>query len=234
MPKEPVKILIVDDDVSILTLLDEMFQSEEELSIETESDSQAAYDLLSQASFDLLITDLMMPKVDGLMLLEHARATHPEILVVIITGYASLETTLEAIHAGAYDYITKPFRLEEFRLLVNNAAARIQLKKQVEELHQERQSLESRLSELEVEYQEQESEVDRLRAELERHAPQGGAVGQSPEPSGKRQISSYHRMLETAEERYERQLTHLEELFSSGRLTSEEFDVARQSLKTMI
>ncbi len=234
MPKEPVKILIVDDDVSILTLLDEMFQSEEDLSIHTESDSQAAYDLLNTESFDLLITDLMMPKVDGLMLLEHARASHPDILVVIITGYASLETTLEAIHAGAYDYITKPFRLEEFRLLVNNASARIQLKKQVEELHVERQSLESRLSEMETEYQEQESEVDRLRNELERHSAQGASAAPAPESSGKRQINSYHRMLETAEERYDRQLMHLEELFSSGRLTSEEFDVARQSLKTMI
>ncbi|MFW6303102.1 MAG: response regulator [Candidatus Sumerlaeota bacterium] len=233
MADKPVKILIVDDDVSILTLLDEMFQSEEDLNIRTESDSQAAYELLGNEQFDLLITDLMMPKVDGLMLLEHARALYPNILVVIITGYASLETTLEAIHAGAYDYITKPFRLEEFRLLVNNAAARIQLMKQVSALHEERRTLEARLSELEEEVHEQESEVDRLRSELARRNAQPPG-GPSPESSPTRQLTSYQRMLETAEERYERQLVHLEDLFSSGRLTSEEFDVARQSLKTMI
>ena len=82
MAEKPVKILIVDDDVSILTLLDEMFQGEEDLCIRTESDSQAAYELLGNEQFDLLITDLMMPKVDGLMLLEHARALYPDILVV--------------------------------------------------------------------------------------------------------------------------------------------------------
>ncbi|NQU43297.1 response regulator, partial [bacterium] len=131
----PIRVLIVDDDTSVLGLLEEVFTGDSSLRIATLSSSEEAYELLGQETFDLLITDLMMPQINGLKLLEHALSIHPEILVVMITGYASLETTLQAIHAGVYDYITKPFRIEEFRLLVYNAAARIRLVQENRALH---------------------------------------------------------------------------------------------------
>lgn len=233
-----VNVLIVDDDPSILTLLEEMFSSDTGLNITTESDSQAAYKLLETTSFDLLITDLMMPKIDGLMLLEHAVAVQPKILVVIITGYASLETTLEAIHAGVYDYITKPFRLEEFRLLVNNAAERIRLMHENVLLVEERQKVSLLSKDLEKLCKEQHEELTLLREELGRRqnlvTQTGAGGGTANESSIQARLFSYQRMLDTSEDRYERQIQHLGDLFSSGRLTSEEFEIARQNLKTMI
>jgi DNA-binding NtrC family response regulator len=232
---DPVKVLIVDDDPSILSLLEEVFSSDPELDITAQADSQRAYDLLAKEPYDLLITDLMMPQVDGLMLLEHAISVHPDILVVIITGYASLETTLEAIHAGVYDYITKPFRLEEFRLLVNNAASRIRLMHDIRSLRTEKRASLVQIEGLEERCNSQREELTRLREELGRRedlvAQTGVSTGDGTPQS---QLSTYQSMLETAEDRYRRQIQDLEELFSAGRLTSDEFEVARQNLKTKI
>ncbi len=235
---EVVKVLIVDDDPSIITLLEEVFSVDPSLSVTALSDSQEAFNLLDREAFDLLITDLMMPKIDGLMLLEHAVAAHPDILVVIITGYASLETTLEAIHAGVYDYITKPFRLEEFRLLVNNASERIRLKQENKTLLKEKENVNGRCQVLNDRCEKQMEELTLLREELGRRQDlvtqtgAGGAGGN--EPTMQTRLFTYQRMLETSDERYERQIQHLEDLFSSGRLTSGEFEIARQNLKTMI
>lgn len=233
---DPVKVLIVDDDASILTLLEEVFISDESLRIETQADSAVARDLLTQRHYDLMITDLMMPKVDGLMLLEHALSVQPGILVVIITGYASLETTLQAINAGVYDYITKPFRLDEFRLLVNNASAYIRLKHEAETLREQSESAEAQCAKLRSRCERQQGEIEHLRSELETYqalAAQAGPAG-GGESRAQSQLISYQQLIETAEERYSRQLQNLENLFSSGRLTSREFEVARQTLKTVV
>jgi DNA-binding NtrC family response regulator len=230
----PVKVLIVDDDTSILALLDEVLCRDESIAVRTLSNSAYACQVLEEEPFDLLISDLVMPEVDGLQLLEHARATQPGILVVIITGYASLETTLEAIHAGVYDYITKPFKLEEFQLLVSNAAAHIQLRREVEMLRRERILVEKRQADLEETLRTRDSELLRLREELRRRQDLDMQTGTGMPDTGTQRLFSYQRMLETAEERYERQLRRLEELFSSGRLDSAEFELARQNLKTMI
>ncbi len=230
----PVKVLIVDDDASILALLEEVLCRDEALSVRTLSNSTQACKLLEEEAFDLLISDLVMPEVDGLRLLEHARSVRPGILVVIITGYASLETTLEAIHAGVYDYITKPFKLEEFQLLVNNAAAHIRLRHEVETLRRERILVEKRQADLEKSIRMKDAELVRLREELHRRQEFDMQTGAGMPDTGTQRLFSYQRMLETAEERYERQLRRLEELFSSGRLDSAEFELARQNLKTMI
>lgn len=234
MQTTPVQIMIVDDDPSILSLLEEVFRFEEGVVVSAFSDSRQAYDELTSESFDLLITDLMMPEVDGLNLLEHARSVHPEILVVIVTGYASLETTLQAIHAGVYDYITKPFRLEEFRLLVHNAAARIRLMQELKHLRHEKQEMQLRLDILTKRCKNQQVEMQDLREDIEsQQAGKGWGLGENEQGKAcsPRSISSYQKMSETSEERYEREIRQLEDLFSSGRLASEEFERARQNLK---
>ncbi|MGD9160936.1 MAG: response regulator, partial [Desulfobacteraceae bacterium] len=71
--------------------------------------------------------DLMMPGASGLEVLTETRKIDPESLVVLITGFASLETAVQAIREGAYDYITKPFKLEEIKIIVNNAREKISL-----------------------------------------------------------------------------------------------------------
>lgn len=69
----------------------------------------------------------MMPEVNGIEVLKTAKALHPDILAIIMTGYASIETAIEAVKQGAYDYIRKPFRLEEMQISVDNACEKIRL-----------------------------------------------------------------------------------------------------------
>lgn len=230
------KVLIVDDDLSVLALLEEVFSDDPSLQITTMSDSLDAYNRLERESFDLIITDLMMPQVDGLRLLERALSLDPNVLVVMVTGYASLETTLEAIHAGVYDYITKPFRVEEFRLLVYNAAARIRLTHENRALQSDNREMKELIRKMQTRLNAQENEIHRLREDLGRRqellAPVTGAVA---EGGGTRaRISTYGKGPETSTERFDRELRHFERLFSEGRLTPEEFEMARQRLKTLV
>lgn len=227
----PLRVLIVDDDITILSLLEEVFSVDASLAVTTMSDSQQAYEHLERESYDLIISDLMMPKIDGLTLLRRARALNPSVLVVIITGYASLETTLKAIHAGVYDYITKPFRIEEFRLLVHNAAARLQLVRQNERLQKENQQLREQISQLQVPQDPKIKEpVEAAVASSGRTTLRPNGSGESPRPAR----ASYEKVSETVDERYDREIRHLEELYASGGLSYEEFEQAKQRLRTLI
>jgi len=71
-----------------------------------------------------------MPEIEGIELLKAAKELHPEILVIIVTGFGSLETAVEAIRLGAYDYLQKPFKIEEIQLVVKNACEKIRLQRQ--------------------------------------------------------------------------------------------------------
>jgi DNA-binding NtrC family response regulator len=72
-------------------------------------------------SFDIIIADLLMPGGDGLQVLEKSKKINPDGVVVIMTGYASLDTAIQGIRGGAYDYICKPFKLDELEVIVKNA-----------------------------------------------------------------------------------------------------------------
>lgn len=81
----------------------------------TRTSGAGALDALDSEPFDLVLTDLRMERVDGMMVLRRALARDPDQAFVIITGHATLPSAVEAIEAGAYDYIEKPFRLEQIR-----------------------------------------------------------------------------------------------------------------------
>jgi two-component system response regulator PilR (NtrC family) len=87
----------------------------------------AAVEALKAATFDLVITDLRMRKVDGLSVLRATKELSPDTVVLVITAFASTETAVEAMKLGAYDYITKPFKLEEIRLTIEKALERKRL-----------------------------------------------------------------------------------------------------------
>lgn len=125
--KLPIDLLVVDDDLHILTLIQDALFGSEDFVVTAMSDSMAASDLLQRKRFDLLITDLMMPKVDGLTLACMATEANPDTLVVIITGYPTFDTSLEAIKLGVYDYLTKPFSMDEFFFVLGKSAIRIRL-----------------------------------------------------------------------------------------------------------
>ncbi len=119
------KILIVDDDKTLLSALKTVLDQENNVTVC--NDGNKAIELCKNEKFDLIITDLMMPGASGLEVLTETRKIDPDSLVVLITGFASLETAVQAIREGAYDYITKPFKLEEIKIIVNNAREKIRL-----------------------------------------------------------------------------------------------------------
>jgi len=105
-------VLIVDDEVAIGTLLVRSL-AREGLVAESETDPEVALERLKEHPFDVLITDLRMPRIDGLEVLRRAHAVRPGCEVVLITGHATVETAREALKRGAVDYITKPFSISK-------------------------------------------------------------------------------------------------------------------------
>jgi DNA-binding NtrC family response regulator len=92
---------------------------------------------LEQERFDVVLTDLRMERADGMAILQRALDIDPDTLVVIITGYATLDSAVQAIKAGAYYYITKPFRLDEVRKIVANAMEGVRLKRENRQLREQ-------------------------------------------------------------------------------------------------
>jgi YesN/AraC family two-component response regulator len=97
-------------------------------------DGVAAIERIQQNTYHLIVADLIMPKVGGLDVLKYAKKINPDVIVIIITGYASLETAIEAVKEGAYDYIRKPCKLEEIKIVVENAIDKIRLNRENREL----------------------------------------------------------------------------------------------------
>ncbi len=128
-----VKILIAEDEKNIGDLLLELLEQEDR-KITLVQNGVEAIEALKAEPYDLLITDLMMPEIDGMEVLHEAKKLHPNIMVIIITGYASLETAIQAVKEGAYDYLRKPFRLEELKISVDNACEKIRLQRENEKL----------------------------------------------------------------------------------------------------
>jgi DNA-binding NtrC family response regulator len=112
----PGRILIVDDEKDMLALLRRIITEESGHEVITQTDPAQALEVFKQQPFDLVITDLKMPKMDGIKVLESVKKINPDVSVVILTAFATIETAVEAIRKGAYDYITKPFRRERILL----------------------------------------------------------------------------------------------------------------------
>jgi two-component system response regulator PilR (NtrC family) len=120
------RVLVVDDERSMRDLLAIMLKQEGHDVAVVEGGAQAI-ETLSREVFDLVITDLRMREVDGLAVLRAAKELSPETVVVVITAFASTETAVEAMKLGAYDYITKPFKMDEIKLVLANALERKRL-----------------------------------------------------------------------------------------------------------
>jgi YesN/AraC family two-component response regulator len=121
-----IKVLVVDDDTEIRRLLVDLVD-EIGLRADEAANGLEALDKIKKQSYDIILTDLEMPGANGIEVLENARAIRSDVHVIIITGYASLETAIKAIKLGAYDYITKPFKWDEMRVAVQNAYEKIRL-----------------------------------------------------------------------------------------------------------
>lgn len=131
-----VKILVIDDDPFIRDLLAKVLINEG-YKVDTAEDGVKATEKISSEFYDVLITDLRMPEMDGMQLMYKALELQPDIDIIIITAYASIENAVEAIKRGAFDYIEKPFRLEKIRLVVKRALEQKFYKKEHERLKKE-------------------------------------------------------------------------------------------------
>ncbi len=119
----PSRVLVVDDDRETVDLLQEIL-AKEGYQVATAGDGHAALALVSRTSNeppDVVITDLQMPGMDGLALLSELRTSLPDTLVILATAYGSLKTAVDGIKAGAFDYLSKPFIVNEIRLVVRRA-----------------------------------------------------------------------------------------------------------------
>ena len=116
------KILVVDDDQGMREFL-EIMLSREGYRISTAGDAGKALSRCRKETFDLIITDLKMPKMDGICFLKEVKELSPETMVILITAYASGETAVTAMKEGAYDYIEKDFAIEDLKRIVRNALA---------------------------------------------------------------------------------------------------------------
>lgn len=132
-------VLIVDDEEIALANLQHVMVKEGYQVSATDSGSKAL-SLLSNQRFDVVLTDLRMEKIDGMEVLKRARELDPYVEVLMITGYATAESAVEAMRQGAFYYIAKPFRLEEVRKVVSEAMAKVLLRRENDALKKKLES----------------------------------------------------------------------------------------------
>jgi two-component system response regulator PilR (NtrC family) len=120
------RVLVVDDERSMRELLAIMLKQAGHEVVVADG-GEAAIQALETTTFDLVITDLRMRRVDGLAVLRAAKEHSPQTVVLVVTAFASTETAVEAMKLGAYDYLTKPFKLDEIKLTIANALERKRL-----------------------------------------------------------------------------------------------------------
>ena len=123
------KILVADDEQSMREFLDIMLKKEG-YKVSLASNGEEVLKLTEKDIFDLVLMDIRMPKLDGISALKKIKAISPETIVIMITAYASADTAIKAMKEGAYDYITKPFKVEEIKLIIKNALEKKNLQKE--------------------------------------------------------------------------------------------------------
>ncbi len=115
-----IRILVVDDEITVCKSIRQAILSEE-VEVDTALSGEEALKKDQETPYDVVITDLMMPGISGLELLERLRAKRREVNVIMITGYPTIKTAVQAVKLGAFDYLPKPFTPAELRSLVSRA-----------------------------------------------------------------------------------------------------------------
>ncbi len=128
-----IHILLIDDEAIALTNLTHVLKREG-YAVTACKDGESGLAALARTDFDLVLTDLKMPGIDGMDVLREVRARHADVPVIMITGHASLDSAVEAMKAGAYHYLAKPFRLAEAREVVRGALELRRVKRENQDL----------------------------------------------------------------------------------------------------
>jgi two-component system response regulator PilR (NtrC family) len=122
-------ILIIDDEKSLLDLLSVVLKKEG-YRVKTCLAPSKVFDLLEKESFDLVICDIKLPEISGMEILKYVRESQPEVPMIMITAYGSLKQAVEALKAGAVDYILKPFDVEELKIIIAQELEKRQLREE--------------------------------------------------------------------------------------------------------
>jgi len=138
---EKISILIVDDEESVRDSLNNWF-IEDGYSVECAENAKQALLLLESRNFNIILADIKMPGMDGLEMHRRIRVLNKDAIVIIMTAFASVDTAVQALKDGAYDYVTKPFDPDDLSHLIRNASAQIILKSENETLKQKVSALE--------------------------------------------------------------------------------------------
>ena len=133
------KILVIDDEKSIRNALKDVLEYEGHI-IEEAEDGMAAIIMVRKTNYDLVLCDVKMPKLDGLEFLEIAFESRPDLNVIMISGHGNIETAVEAIKKGAYDYLAKPLDLNRLLVIVRNGLEKEKLVKETQTLRKKVQS----------------------------------------------------------------------------------------------
>ena len=123
------KLLVADDEQSMREFLEIMFKKEG-YHVSLASNGEEVLKLTEKEIFDLVLLDIRMPRLDGISALKKIKALSPETIVIMITAYASADTAIKAMKEGAYDYITKPFKVDEIKLIIKNALEKKNLQRE--------------------------------------------------------------------------------------------------------
>ena len=134
---DPLTVLVVDDEKGIRDGSDRIL-SRMECNVLTAKNGEAGLDLIGRNDVAIVLLDLKMPGIDGMEVLRRIQAMNRDILVIVITGFATIETAIEAMKRGAYDFIPKPFEPDQLRIVVNRAREKIWLKREAVTLEAER------------------------------------------------------------------------------------------------
>ncbi len=134
---KPMPVLVVDDEQDIRDACERIL-SRIGFQVLTAPDGTAALDILGENTVPIVLLDLKMPGIDGMQVLTRVMAMDEPPLVIVITGFATVETAIEAMKHGAYDFIPKPFEPEQLRIVVNRAAEKMRLRHEAREMEAER------------------------------------------------------------------------------------------------
>src|SRR5574337_1246436 len=202
-------LLLVDDDEMVLSLLHDLLAREKPHRISTAADPRTALELLRRAPFDLLITDYRMPDITGLDLIREAKRLHPDLIAILVTGFAWSDAVTEATEAGAYDMMLKPLNIGEISVRVRNACERLRLVR------------ENRRYRRELELAMRESARGGQAMEPAESIAEIGLFPPNPSPATRRPRK---------EEQVLEQLERLGKLYQAGLLTKEEFVLSKSKL----
>ncbi len=124
MNSNKLKIMVLDDEPIVCKRLKPALEKQG-YEVETFTQSSEAMERIKQVSYDIIITDLKMKGIDGMQLLDEAKRRSPRTEVIVITGFATMETARESFHKGVFDFIAKPFKLSEIQEVISRAEAKL-------------------------------------------------------------------------------------------------------------